>query len=69
MLLEEKKKISEVSEFSILPYAQNRKLGFRNLGKKFPRFPKLPSFRPGHSTSSFVIHLFNNAYYFFVSTN
>ena len=31
MLLEEKKKISEVSEFSILPYTQNRKLG--NLGK------------------------------------
>ena len=30
MLLEEKKKISEVSEFSILPYTQNRKLG--NLG-------------------------------------
>ena len=27
MLLEEKKKISEVSEFSILPYTQNRKLG------------------------------------------
>ena len=31
MLLEEKKKISEVSEFSILPHIQNRKLG--NLGK------------------------------------
>ena len=31
MLLEEKEKISEVSEFSILPYTQNRKLG--NLGK------------------------------------
>ena len=31
MLLEEKRKISEVSEFSILPYTQNRKLG--NLGK------------------------------------
>ena len=31
MLLEEKKKISEVSEFSILSYTQNRKLG--NLGK------------------------------------
>ena len=30
-LLEEKKKTSEVSEFSILPYTQNRKLG--NLGK------------------------------------
>ena len=31
MLLEEKRKISEVSEFLILPYTQNRKLG--NLGK------------------------------------
>ena len=31
MLLEEKNKISEVSEFSILPYTQNRILG--NLGK------------------------------------
>ena len=31
MLLEEKRKISEVSEFSILPYTQNRKLG--NVGK------------------------------------
>ena len=27
MLLEEKNKISEVSEFSILHYTQNRKLG------------------------------------------
>ena len=35
MLLEEKKKISEISEFSILPYTQNRKLW--NLGKcSFP---------------------------------
>ena len=31
MLLEEKTKTFEVSEFSILPYTQNRKLG--NLGK------------------------------------
>ena len=31
MLLEEKNKISEVFEFSILPYIQNRKLG--GLGK------------------------------------
>ena len=31
MLLEEKKKISEISEFSILSYAQNRRRG--NLGK------------------------------------
>ena len=31
MLLEERKKMSEISEFSILPYIQNRKLG--NLGK------------------------------------
>ena len=32
----------------VLPYSQNRKLGFKNLGKKSPRFPRLPSFRPGH---------------------
>ena len=31
MLLEKKKKISKVSEFSILPYTQNREIG--NLGK------------------------------------
>ena len=31
MLLEEKNKISEVSEFSILPYTQNQNLG--DLGK------------------------------------
>ena len=37
-----------VSEFSILPYSPNRKLGFKNLGKKIPRFPSFPSFRPGH---------------------
>ena len=34
-----------VSKFSILPYSQNRKLGIKNLGKKFPSFP---SFRPDH---------------------
>ena len=33
-----------ISKFSILPYSQNRKLGFKNLGKKFPSFP---SFWPG----------------------
>ena len=31
MFLEEKNRISDISEFSILPYTQNRKL--RNLGK------------------------------------
>ena len=39
-----------ISEFSILPDSQNRKLGFKNLGKKFPRFPRFPrfpSFQPG----------------------
>ena len=39
-----------ISEFMILPYSQNRKLGFKNLGKKsprFPRFPKFPISRPG----------------------
>ena len=38
------------SKFAILPYNQNRKLGFKNLGKKIPkflRFPRIPSFWPG----------------------
>ena len=44
MFLEEKKKTSEVSEFSILPYTQNWKLG--NLGKfsftsSFDRFREI----------------------------
>ena len=34
MLIEEKYKICGVSEFSILPYTQNRKLGY--LGKRSP---------------------------------
>ena len=28
-----------ISEFFIFSYRQNRKVGFKNLGKKFPRFP------------------------------
>ena len=42
-----------ISEFSILPYSQNRKLGFKNLGKKIPRFPRFPSFRPGQRKMPF----------------
>ena len=44
-----------ISEFSILPYSQNRKLGFKNLGKKFPRFPRFPrfpSFQPDRKTAA-----------------
>ena len=42
------------SEFSYvqvfdLPYSQNRKLGFKNLGKKIPSFP---SFRPSLSNQT-----------------
>ena len=44
---ESSEKLFLVFEFSILPYCQNRKLGFKNLGKKFPRFPSFRSFRPG----------------------
>ena len=36
--------IFPISKFLILRYSENRKLGFKNLGKKFPNFP---SFRPG----------------------
>ena len=32
------------SEFSILPYSQNWKLRFKNLGKQFSRFPRLSRF-------------------------
>ena len=35
---------------SYLPYNQLRKLGFKNLGKKIPRFP---SFRPGRQRKNF----------------
>ena len=48
------------SEFSILPYSQNRKLGFKNLGKKFPRiprFPRFPSFRPDRTINHKLILL------------
>ena len=49
-----------ISKFSILPYSQNRKLGFKNLGKKFPSFL---SFRPGQLYTFWMfpcckIHLF-----------
>ena len=43
-----------ISEFSILPYNENRKFGFENLGKKFLRFPsfqRFPTFRPGQELS------------------
>ena len=36
-----------ISEFLILSYSQNWKLGFKNLRKKFPKFLRFPSFRPG----------------------
>ena len=42
---------SFIFEFSILLYSQNRKLGFKNLGKKFPRFP---SFWPDVPTTPWL---------------
>ena len=45
-----------ISEFSILSYSQNRKLGLEILGKIFPRFlrfPRFPSFRPGPNNAYF----------------
>ena len=33
-----------ISEFFIFPYSQNRKLRFKNLGKKILRFPRFLSF-------------------------
>ena len=44
-----------ISKFSILPYSQNRKLGLKNLGKKFPSFPRFPSFRPGQTFRSVLL--------------
>ena len=35
-----------ISKFSILAVGQNGKLGFRNLEKKFLRFPRFLSFQP-----------------------
>ena len=46
-----------ISEFSNLAVGQNRKLGFKNIGKKclrFPRFSRFPSFRPGSFLIVFV---------------
>ena len=58
----EKSEISEYqenySEVSILKYSQNQKLGFKNLGKKIPRFPTLPCFRPGRIQSTVFFSIF-----------
>ena len=54
-----------VSEFSILPYSQNRKLGFKNLGKRCPRFP---SFRPDPPTQAFSCNIANFFRIFFQGT-
>ena len=44
-----------ISEFSILAVGQNRKLGFKNLGKKFPRFSRIPRF-PSFRSGSYYLH-------------
>ena len=33
-----------ISKFSILPYTQNRKIGFKNLRKKIPEFSNISEF-------------------------
>ena len=46
----EKNLLKNYSEFLILAVRQNQKLKFKNVGKKFPRFPRfqrVTSFRPG----------------------
>ena len=35
------------SEYSIFSYSENRKPGFKNLGKKFQKFSRFLNFRPG----------------------
>ena len=54
---ESRKSRKNNAEFSILPYSQNRKLGFEIPGKKFPR---LPSFRPGPRIGVFQLTLFKS---------
>ena len=46
-----------ISELSILAVGPNQKLGFKNLGKNFPRFlrfPMFPSFQLGYYDSQFL---------------
>ena len=56
-----------ISEFSILLYSQSRKVGFKNNGKKIPRFP---SFEPGHKilikTHSLIVSQFTKSKIVFV---
>ena len=47
-----------ISEFSFLLYSQIRKLGFKNLGKKiprFPRYPRSPNFRLGRFSLTLIL--------------
>ena len=60
---ESRKSRKNNSEFSILPYSQNRKLGFEILAEKFPRllrFPRFPSFRPGPRIGVFQLTMFKS---------
>ena len=64
-----------ISEFSILPYSKNRKLGYKYLGKTFPTFPRFlrfPSFRPGRNLSASIrknqFVIFNPLSYCFVGS-
>ena len=56
-----------ISEFSILLYSQSRKVGFKNNGKKIPRFP---SFELGHKilikTDSHIVSQFTKSKIVFV---
>ena len=47
--LKTRKFFSEIfkSKFSILHYSQNRKLGFKNFGKKFSEFSEISEFLAG----------------------
>ena len=44
-----------ISEFLILAVGQNWKLGFKNPRKKFPRFPRFLSFRPGRNQPTYTV--------------
>ena len=46
-----------------MPLSQNRKLGFKNLGKifsRFSRFPRYSSFRPGLLKLRFTVDIVTN---------
>ena len=63
--IENSKIFSEIfkSKFSILPYSQNRKLGFKNFGKKFSEFLAGKAILNDHHLTTTNLKLFINHSY------